>query len=364
MSYRLHITREAQGSATEQDPASISRAEWLAYVDGDPTLERNDYSIDPQYGQPDADDGGAYDTYVEGLAAWLGHSGRGLKNEYVWFGHNHDRVTVEDPDEETLAKMLAVAQALHARVQGDDGEYFDTADQPYVPANDDNGLAWVSSDFRNFQTFSSAGAADPLLAALSGQGIDYRTSVDNGQLAFDPSFANNQLISRFLVKLRLADFERGSQVLAELNQDALSQADRNHYLFKFSDEELFDVLLKPDEWSAFDVALAGQLLQQRGRDISPDTLRLLRQHRVAELAKPDQEFRAWIVLGYFSALAGGVLGILMGYQLHFHRKQLPDGRRVYAHSARDRVHGLRIFVLGIICLLLWLAVRLGGFRLD
>ncbi len=356
MGYHLHITRRAKGWNDADDVAAISRAEWLGYVASDPEMALNDYSVDPNYGQPDAA-GQAYDEQVQGLAAWVKHSGAGLKGGYVWFGHEQDRVTVESPDEETLDKMLAIAQALGARVQGDDGEYFDQPDQASVTGAEEDVLAWASSDFREFQTYASAEAAQPLLAALAQQSIDYRTSVDNGQLAFDPSFANNRLISKFIVKLRLADFERGSQVLETLNANALSQVEATHYLFSFGDEELFDIVMKPDEWSAFDVTLATQLLRQRGRDISPDTLRLLRQHRVAELAQPDKDHRAWVAGGYISALLGGLFGLMIGYQLYFHRKQLPDGRRVYAYSATDRAHGLRILALAAVSLVGWLALR-------
>jgi len=359
MSYYLHITRKAKGWNDGEDAAAISRGEWLDYVASDPEMALNDYSVDPEYGQTDAV-GRAYDSQMEGLAAWLKHSDAGLKGEYVWFGHEQDRVTVENPDEETLGKMLAIAQVLGARVQGDDNEYFDQLDQPYVTGAEEDVLAWASSDFREFQTYASAEAAQSLLAALMKQGIDYRTSVDNGQLAFDPSFANNRLISKFIVKLRLTDFERGSHVLKALNANALSQVSSEHYLFKFSDEELFDIVMKPDEWSALDVTLATQLLRQRGRDISPDTLRLLRQHRVAELAQPDKDHRVWVAGGYLSALLGGLFGLMIGYQLYFHRKQLPDGRRVYAYSATDRAHGLRILVLGAVSLVGWIALRFGG----
>ena len=117
------------------------------------------------------------------------------------------------------------------------------------------------------------------------------------------------------------------------------------------------LLVKPDEWSSFDVALAGLLLRQRGRHVSADTLRLLRQHRVAELARPEQDHKVWILAGYLSALLGGFFGVLIGCQLYFHRKLLPDGRRVYAYSAPDRVHALRILVLAIIMLLLVVSVR-------
>jgi hypothetical protein len=353
MSYHVHITRKATNWADKDDPATITQAEWEAYVVSDAEMR-----LDNQPEEPELIADPTETLHPDGLSIWLPYSKKTRTGHYAWFYHDQDHVSVEGPDEEILGKMLAIAHALQARVQGDDGEYFDDPSQPYELQPEDDGLAWAVSDFREFQTTASAEAAQPLLQALARQGLDYRTSQDNGQVAFDPSFANNQLISKFIIKLRLADFERGSQVLADLNQHALSQVESNHYLFSFSDEELFDLLVKPDEWSAFDVTLAGQLLRQRGRDISPDTLQLLRQRRVAELAQPDQEHSAWVKGGYVSALLGGFLGIVVGYQLYFSRKQLPDGRRMYVYSARDRVHGIRILVLGIIMFLLLLTARL------
>ncbi|MGI4821567.1 MAG: hypothetical protein ACRYFV_10195 [Janthinobacterium lividum] len=353
MSYDVHITRKAESWAAEDDQSAISLAEWLEYVAHDPEMRLDNRSTALVVGIADT-----LGVEAAGLSVWLAYSKNGRAGNYAWFSHEADRVTVKNPDEEILGKMLAVAQALGARVQGDDNEYFD--ESPAYPADTHEGTIFEAShDFRDFQTFASAEAAQPLLAALAQRSILARTAFDNGQLAFDPSFANNQLTSKFIVKLQLADFERGSQVLAELNAHAISQVDSCHYLFAFTDEELFDLLVKPDEWSAFDVALAGQLLRRRGRDISPDTLQLLRQHRVAELAQPDtyKDHKAWIMRGYISALLGGFFGILIGYQLYTHHKQLPDGRRVPAYSAPDRVHGLRIMVLGVVVFVLVLSAR-------
>lgn len=353
MGYDVHITRKAKSWADRDDSAVITLEEWLSYVASDSEMRLDNYAEVPVYGTNDT-----LRTESEGLSVWLPYSKNARAGNYAWFDFQEDRVTVKNPDEEILSKMLTIARALHARVQGDDEEYFDDPEQPYTFMPEEDGLAWATSDFRDFQTFASAEAAQPLLKALIQQQIDYRTVLDNGQVAFDPSFANNQLISKFIVKLRLADFERGSQVLTDLNQHALDQVAPDHYLFGFSDEELFDLLVKPDEWSAFDVTLASQLLRQRGRDISPDTLKLLRQHRVAELAQPAQDHKAWVKGGYISALLGGFLGILIGYQLYFSRKQLPDGRRMYAYSPTDRVHGMRIFVLGVVMFLVLMTARL------
>jgi hypothetical protein len=43
----------------------------------------------------------------------------------VWFNLEQGRVTVKDPDEPTIAKMCAIAKKLAARVQGEEGEYYD-----------------------------------------------------------------------------------------------------------------------------------------------------------------------------------------------------------------------------------------------
>jgi hypothetical protein len=352
MGYEVHITRKAASWNDANDEATISLAEWQEYVTNDPEMQADDFL------NPSNRTSVPTDWEIVGASIWVPYSRNGRDDYYARFIHQHDRITVSQPDEEILGKMLLVAYTLQARVQGDDGEYFDEYNaQPVglAPA----GNTWAEREFRDFQTFASAEAAQPLLAALEQQGIVAHTAFDNGQMAFDPSFANNHLTSKFTVKLALADFEQGSQLLADLNKDALSQANPSHYLFAFSDEELFDLLVKPDEWSAFDVALASQLLRQRGRDISADTLQLLRRHRVATLAKPDSyhDHEAWIIRGYLSALLGGFFGVLIGYQLYTHYKQLPDGRRVPAYSPRDRVHGMRIMVLGAIVFLLVLGAR-------
>lgn len=208
----------------------------------------------------------------------------------------------------------------------------------------------MADDFRLFQTYATAEDAQPLLAALAAHYIEVRTKADDGKLAVDATFANNERVATFLVKLQLADFERARQLLDELNQAAVTQADPDHYLHGFSDGELFDVLTRPDEWSSFDVALARHLLLQRGRDVSADTLTLLRQHRVAELARPEESQKAWIAMGYLSALLGGAFGVLIGWQLQFHRKTMPDGRRVFAYGEADRRHGLYILILSMVVL--------------
>jgi hypothetical protein len=206
------------------------------------------------------------------------------------------------------------------------------------------------ADFQQYQSFPNPEVAQPLIDLLSRHEIPFETGVD--KLAFDVNMTFNAADTRFVVRLQPTDFETARHLEDQENEQATTNAAADHYQFSFSDEELFDVLTKPDEWSSYDVTLAGQLLRQRGRDVTPDTVRLLRQHRTAEMAKPEPSLKAWIAAGYLFALLGGFLGLVIGWHLRYHKKPLPDGRQVLAYSARDRQHGLRILLLGFFGLLL------------
>lgn len=212
-------------------------------------------------------------------------------------------------------------------------------------------------DFLPFQSFPSAEAAQPLLVMLRQRAIPFETETNSGQAIFDPAFAFNHTYATFLVKLPGGDFEWVRRLQEDANREALATLSPDHYLFSFSDAELFDLVAKPEEWSPLDVTLAGQLLRQRGRDVSVDAIRLLREHRVVTEAQPERSNKGRIMWGYILALFGGAVAIFMGWELYSSKKNLTDGRQVYAYSSHDRVHGLRIMVLGIASLLLWIAVR-------
>jgi hypothetical protein len=49
------------------------------------------------------------------------------------FDFRDGRIVVKNPDQATIAKMVAIAESLGARVQGDDGELYGSAEQPPPP---------------------------------------------------------------------------------------------------------------------------------------------------------------------------------------------------------------------------------------
>src|SRR5690606_27146395 len=81
----------------------------------------------------------------EGLAVWVAYSGHNEDGNKAWFDHRNGEAVVKNPDDEILAKMIAVAAKLGANVQGDDGEpYGETPDVPARPKGTTSGKGAAS----------------------------------------------------------------------------------------------------------------------------------------------------------------------------------------------------------------------------
>ncbi|WP_236262991.1 hypothetical protein [Aggregatimonas sangjinii] len=77
-------------------------------------------------------------------------------------------------------------------------------------------------------------------------------------------------------------------------------------------------------------------------------LNSLKKERIKQLAKPEENQKAWIFCGYVFAIFGGFLGLIIGYFLWTAEKTLPDGNKVYSYSEKDRKHGKTIFFISVI----------------
>lgn len=165
----------------------------------------------------------------------------------------------------------------------------------------------------------------------------------------------NPFDAKFHVKIKGEDFERTDALLLQQDVQALEQISPDHYLFQFTDQELYDVLSKPDEWNELDYKLAAKILKDRGKEVDERTIKNLKQERIKKLAAPEDGGAIWIVIGYLSALCGGFLGIFIGWHLSTFKKTLPDGRKVKAYTPSARQHGSIILFIGLVVLVGWIS---------
>lgn len=109
MGYELHVTRA--GDWAENDASQISPEEWTKLVESDPELQFDTRN-------------GPY------FAVWAGH----VEHPQSWFDWSEGNIHTKSPDRPTLGKMLQLAQRLGAKVQGDDGEVYESVDDHPGPA--------------------------------------------------------------------------------------------------------------------------------------------------------------------------------------------------------------------------------------
>jgi hypothetical protein len=214
----------------------------------------------------------------------------------------------------------------------------------------------MTESFRTFQKFNDPDLAKVIAGKLQELHIESLIVDENPN--FDPSFVTNTVEPTIHLKVKATDFHRAHQVLEEYYQQQLNEVDPDYYLLSFTNEELMEIVAKPDEWGHFDYALAKKLLADRGHAITPIDAATLKQQRLQYLAQPERTHTGWIIGGYICAILGGWFGLLIGYILAYTRKTLPNGENVHIYPPGTRWHGRRIFFLGIAGVMIWLRIFL------
>ncbi|HIC31230.1 MAG TPA: hypothetical protein EYO76_04860, partial [Flavobacteriaceae bacterium] len=204
----------------------------------------------------------------------------------------------------------------------------------------------MNENYSIFRSFPSVGLAVELQNLLSKNGVDYELA-DNLP-SVDVTFSGNTVNDKFEIRIDPKDFEKAENILEKDAENIINEIDPDYYLFQFTNDELYEILLKSDEWNAFDYTLAQKILTERGKSIDKDLLNSLKTQRLKELSKPEDNQKPWIVAGYIFALLGGYLGLIIGYFLWTSKKTLPNGQKIYSYSEKDRKQGKIIFTISLV----------------
>lgn len=119
MGYEVHITRRTDWF--DEEGPEITLSEWLDCIRNDPSMRLDGFA------EARLPDGTVLRTESEGLAAWTGYSGHDPNGNMAWFRYSAGNITVKNPDQEILAKVVELARRLGAKAQGDEGEVYPAA---------------------------------------------------------------------------------------------------------------------------------------------------------------------------------------------------------------------------------------------
>ena len=138
------------------------------------------------------------------------------------------------------------------------------------------------SVFRKYPTILQAKGLENLL-----QQNNITTQLTDNIPPIDPSLSGTTLLNEYEIKILIEDFEKAELILEKEVENVINQVEYDQYLFDFTYEELYEVLLKSDEWSEFDYKLAQNILTKRGKSIDIDLLNALKKQRIETLAEPE-----------------------------------------------------------------------------
>ena len=204
----------------------------------------------------------------------------------------------------------------------------------------------MSEEFIQFRNFPTLDQAKELENLLNQNNI--KTILTDNVAPVDILFLGSALHNQFEIKISSLDFSKAESLLDETAENILDEIDEDYYLFEFTDEELYEILLKSDEWNALDYKLAQKILTDRGKVIDAEMLSSLKKERLKILAQPEGNQKPWIIAGYLFSFLGGGIGIIIGYSLWTAKKTLPNGQKVYSYNPKDRKNGKNIFIIGLI----------------
>jgi hypothetical protein len=209
----------------------------------------------------------------------------------------------------------------------------------------------METNLEVYKLFRDREMAESVGEILKDAGIPYE--ITESKRYFDPSFAFNRVDPEINLKLMPQDFVKANHALKMHYERKATEADRDHYLFSFSDTELIEIVRKQDEWGSFDVALAKRILHERGIEISHEAEVVVEEERLGMLRKPVKAPATMVAAGYITAILGGFFGMLFGWLLCA-GKILPNGEKVPVYTDADRRHGQRIMLIGLIFFLLFM----------
>ena len=214
----------------------------------------------------------------------------------------------------------------------------------------------MENQYSVFKKYPTVGQAQEIIKFLNENSIE--TQFGENTSSLDSNFSGSSFNNEFEIKIKETDFEKANQLLEEIAENQINQVVSDYYLFSFSDEELYDIILKQDEWNEFDYSLSKKILADRGKSIDLDLLKSLKRQRLEDLAKPEENQKIWIISGYIFALLGGLLGIIIGFVLMTSKKTLPNGKLVYSYNEKDRIQGKTMFYIGLIMLPFYIIIKI------
>ena len=206
-------------------------------------------------------------------------------------------------------------------------------------------------DLVEFFRAQDPGALKHVMTVLDDAGIAHQVIAEEG--GFDLTSVGAGDDFEAFITIRTSDHTAARKAL---EADGLrSELPADHHLLSSSDEELLEVITHASEWSAFDVAHARRLLNERG--IDPSKLEEEREQRIAYLQKGKPAPKSLIFFGWLFSILGGLIGVAIAWHLSHAKDKTSDGE-FHRYDEASRKTGKTITTIAVAVLVVTIISRL------
>ena len=234
-------------------------------------------------------------------------------------------------------------------------------------------------EWMTLETFATAEEARALAALLQENALESNV-INDANVGGDPLGLDfqNRGASSVIVRVRAKDIESARRILEAAVKAAVTDADEASLAMfeSFSDEDLLEVLQKPDEWNPENVLLSRKILASHGKEYSDADLQRFFDERLAALRAPVPVkvssgalsmvgcILVFVIAGvnflyldnvnylYLLCIAFLIscLALIAGLNWTYRKKRLPNGEKIFVFSKRMRLFSFCEMVLAALSL--------------
>jgi hypothetical protein len=218
-----------------------------------------------------------------------------------------------------------------------------------------------------YQKFPTAEDAERVAELLRAEGITCEIVKLQAKLA--AVYIGTEYTEQYELQIPQESFVLGNKILYNDAAVDIGNIDTSHPLYPMTDDELKDIVSKPDEWGPENYSVALALLKSRGISISATQRAQLEEERISTLSERKPISGYVLLLGYACALMPfllnglhyynstkvipvwyfpGFFGVLIGAVTVVSKTTLPDGRRISTFDNRTIRHGLAILGMNLL----------------
>ena len=165
-------------------------------------------------------------------------------------------------------------------------------------------------DFKYYREFHNSDEADNFIQLLEENDILY--SSETTETLIDATIVGTGLLPKVIIKLLPEDFKKVNTIINNHLKRLSFEDIKDHYLNQLDDQELIDILHKPDEWSIEDSQISKIILKARNVEITDEEIRHMRKSRLNEMSMGKSGTPTWMFI-YFLCIP---LGALFGENSH------------------------------------------------